>query len=100
MLFEDWTNYGICKEVLEHAWEALQEPGKETEFLESVLNMIRKILETDFSQNLSDNRYSMFLQEIGGVEKIENLVCHKNTTISQKAKRILDEFYGYEPITS
>ncbi|CAI2365568.1 unnamed protein product [Moneuplotes crassus] len=100
MLFENCTDEGICKEVLEHACEALQETCKEIGLLESVLNMIIKILETDLSQNLSDNRYAMFFKEIGGFEKIGNLAYHEEITISQKAKKILDEFHWYESITS
>ncbi|KAL1921129.1 uncharacterized protein VTP21DRAFT_10845 [Calcarisporiella thermophila] len=42
------------------------------------------------------NRYALFIEECGGMEKIHNLQIHENVEIYKKAYHIIDKYFGEE----
>lgn len=59
------------------------------------LENILRVGEEDKKQ-LGVNQYALFIEEAGGMDKINDLQGHENTTIYQKSYGILDKYFGDE----
>ncbi|CAI2366201.1 unnamed protein product [Moneuplotes crassus] len=84
--------------MIEHAAEVLDAHSQDPKILEETLGLLHKILSFTKQENIEDNENAIHLQEIAGLDKVEGLLVYENRDVSNKAKAIIDEFYGYDPL--
>eukprot|EP01135_Chromosphaera_perkinsii_P011974 Nk52_evm1s2554 gene=Nk52_evmTU1s2554 len=68
----------------------------DTKLLHAILDAITKILKYGESVALKsgvENKYADFVEEAGGVDKLENLQAHENVEIYEAAFKILTSFF-------
>lgn len=78
----------------------LLEPSQEARIILVALDAIENILEVGEAMIVNDpdhiNRYALFIEEAGGMEKIDDLQQHEQDDVYQRCKTIIDKFYGRE----
>ena len=60
------------------------------------LENILRVGEADKERNAGINQYALFIEEAGGMEKINNLQIHENEEIYKKCYDIIDKYFNEE----
>ncbi|CAG8443417.1 8315_t:CDS:1 [Ambispora gerdemannii] len=69
----------------------------DNKIIQVALDGLENILKVgDMEKGDDGNPYALYIEEIGGMEKIHNLQIHENTDIYKKAYNIIDTYFGDE----
>lgn len=77
----------------------LDDPASPPELIEETLELIFKLLGISVHQKSPENEFSQYLQEIGGLDLLDRHLESENQNIQEKARFIIDQYYGFESIS-
>ena len=82
--------------VLEFALAVIKNENSYIATITESLSLIYKILDVTYNQNLSENYYALFFQDIGGWDELDRLIDHKNGEVREKAIQLVHRFYEFD----